>query len=619
VKVSVVVPTYRPQHLDRVLDSLDAQTLPAGDHELILADDGSGEDHVARLREVVARRAYTRLLELDHTGWPGHPRNAGLEAAQGEYVLFMDHDDELYPEALAAGYAYASAHDADVLAGKETRTDQAKWALEVYTANRPDAAADRDHGRHPLLPTNPHKLYRRRFLLEHGIRFPEGRRVLWEDVFFNIDVGGHRPRVAILAETPFYHWVRGGRTASSSYGEDLEEFWYWLEQIFARTDEILGADPDEEALARQHEQMRWYQFRHRMMPNLGAGFFAAPPRRRRSAEEIAGRILAERIPPRLDADLPVRLRARAHLARAGEWELLGELCALDAELAGVSSVEDTSWNADGTLRIEATARWTVRGGGPPPLVRTEDGGIRLALPTYLHEALPEELQDVTAEVHQAASALAVRSRADGVTWQLPTTCEVEVAGEPGDAAEVAVRAVAELDPATAALGRPLGAGVWDVGARNELFGVLNQRRLRPSRPARVALVDGETRVAYRTGSGMLAVDLGQHTRSLIGSAGTRAAQARGRHRRLGADGYEIPLGDLTAVGTSELDGSVVLQPLEEQPATITAEPGGPAVLSGRLRARPGRYRMLARFSGRPVDTKVVVTVGKDGRLSFEQG
>ena len=73
-----------------------------------------------------------------------------------------------------------------MLNGKETRTDQSKWAIDVYTANM-DNAIDRQD-LHPLIPTNPHKLFRRALLMDHDIRFPEGRRVLCEDVFFNLDV-----------------------------------------------------------------------------------------------------------------------------------------------------------------------------------------------------------------------------------------------------------------------------------------------------------------------------------------------------------------------------------------------------------------------------------------------
>ena len=100
----------------------------------------------------------------------------------------------------------AARTHADVLNGKETRTGHAKWAIEVYTANM-DNAIDRQDI-HPLIPTNPHKLFRREFLLEHHIRFPEGGQVLWEDVFFALDIAPHAKVISVLADTPFYHWVR---------------------------------------------------------------------------------------------------------------------------------------------------------------------------------------------------------------------------------------------------------------------------------------------------------------------------------------------------------------------------------------------------------------------------
>ena len=74
---------------------------------------------------------------------------------------------------------------------------------------------------HPLIPTNPHKLFRREFLMEHHIRFPEGRRVLWEDVFFALDIAPHAKVISVLADTPFYHWVRGRKTTSSSFTQDV--------------------------------------------------------------------------------------------------------------------------------------------------------------------------------------------------------------------------------------------------------------------------------------------------------------------------------------------------------------------------------------------------------------
>ena len=115
--------------------------MPAEDFEVIFVDDGSPDRTWERLSA-----SATPTQRQDRTdrelGLAEPPRNVGLELARGEYVLFMDHDDELYPRALEAGYAMAARTGADVLNGKETRTDQAKWAIEVYAANM-DNAVDR--------------------------------------------------------------------------------------------------------------------------------------------------------------------------------------------------------------------------------------------------------------------------------------------------------------------------------------------------------------------------------------------------------------------------------------------------------------------------------------------
>ena len=126
--------------------------MPTSEFEVIFVDDGSPDQTWQQLEGIRETHDNVRIERIENSGWPSRPRNVGLEMARGEYVLFMDHDDELYPRALEAGYAMAAQSHADVLNGKETRTDQAKWAIEMYPANM-DNAIDRQD-LHPLLPTN---------------------------------------------------------------------------------------------------------------------------------------------------------------------------------------------------------------------------------------------------------------------------------------------------------------------------------------------------------------------------------------------------------------------------------------------------------------------------------
>jgi len=96
--LSVVVPAYNTQshHLDALLRSFHAQKM--ADAELILVDDGSPDAAAAR-RLAAAAASGVRTLRLDNRGIAGACQ-AGLEAARGRYVTFVDHDDALAPHAL---------------------------------------------------------------------------------------------------------------------------------------------------------------------------------------------------------------------------------------------------------------------------------------------------------------------------------------------------------------------------------------------------------------------------------------------------------------------------------------------------------------------------------------
>jgi glycosyltransferase involved in cell wall biosynthesis len=95
--VSVLMPTFnRLQFLPPAVESVFAQTL--ADWELIIADDGSGEDTRAYLRSLSDPRV--RVLWMAHSGKPSVMLNAALRVARGEYVAFLDSDDIWLPRKL---------------------------------------------------------------------------------------------------------------------------------------------------------------------------------------------------------------------------------------------------------------------------------------------------------------------------------------------------------------------------------------------------------------------------------------------------------------------------------------------------------------------------------------
>jgi glycosyltransferase involved in cell wall biosynthesis len=96
--VSIILPTFnRLKYLRPAVDSVFAQTF--ADWELLIADDGSGEETRAYLEDLesVSR---VKLIWLPHSGNPSAVRNAALREAKGDYIAFLDSDDVWMPSKL---------------------------------------------------------------------------------------------------------------------------------------------------------------------------------------------------------------------------------------------------------------------------------------------------------------------------------------------------------------------------------------------------------------------------------------------------------------------------------------------------------------------------------------
>lgn len=99
-KVTVIIPVFNAEKtLPRTIDSLMAQTMRRQEFQVILIDDGS-RDGSPQLCDDLAKQYDNILVIHQANGGVSSARNAGIRAATGKYLLYLDGDDTLSPETL---------------------------------------------------------------------------------------------------------------------------------------------------------------------------------------------------------------------------------------------------------------------------------------------------------------------------------------------------------------------------------------------------------------------------------------------------------------------------------------------------------------------------------------
>ena len=110
MKISVIVPTYKPQeYLWECLDSLRRQTLPGNEFEVLIVLNGCNSPYYENIQYYIRQNKIHnfQLIQTEVSG-VSNARNIALDLAKGEYVTFIDDDDYVSPAFLEELYACAT-------------------------------------------------------------------------------------------------------------------------------------------------------------------------------------------------------------------------------------------------------------------------------------------------------------------------------------------------------------------------------------------------------------------------------------------------------------------------------------------------------------------------------
>ncbi|OSZ58574.1 glycosyl transferase [Streptomyces pharetrae CZA14] len=239
-RFSVIVPAYQVQaYLHECLESVLTQSYP--DLELIAVDDRSPDACGEIIDEFAARDPRVKAVHLERNGGLGAARNAGMAQATGDYLIFLDSDDTLTPNALrAVADRLKETGEPDVLVYDYARTYWTGEAVRNKAAGRlteqgpaPFRLEDRPDLLE-LLMVAWNKAYRREFVEHEGFAFPPG---YYEDTPWTYPVMLAAESIATLDRVcVHYRQRRQGNILSTTSDRHFDIFDQY-DRVFAYLDE----------------------------------------------------------------------------------------------------------------------------------------------------------------------------------------------------------------------------------------------------------------------------------------------------------------------------------------------------------------------------------------------
>lgn len=353
--LSVVVPAFEvEQYLDECVHSIVTSTV---DLEVLVVVDPSSDATGRIARSWERRSTRVHVIVNDERKGPGASRNAGLRAARGRYVSFVDSDDLVPADAFEAAIASLEQTGSDFCTGRadEFRVDGTRttyWTQRFSVFD--EGALHTTLAAHPELiwdHTAWAKVYRRRFLVDNGIRWPEG--VLCEDVVPATTAYVTAAKIDVIPQCVYLYRRRSGSiTGRLTATESLAD---WAEQT-ARALEVLNTSSQTVALELAAEKLLRHEIPNRLKALDSSVDPAVASDVRRCVETAviaAGPAVLNRVPvetlrtvrDELPEDLP---GARALRVALGEPANAGveAVTAAGTELGGLLSVVIPTHNVE---------------------------------------------------------------------------------------------------------------------------------------------------------------------------------------------------------------------------------------------------------------------------------
>lgn len=263
--VSVVIAAYQSGScLRRALTSVQTQTV--SNWEMLVVDDASSDTTLDVAKREASNDQRIRVIALPVNGGPAAARNAGIAAAQGEWIAILDADDAWRPERLQ--HLLAAVENADIVADRLVlhRLDEGRdcgttwnWIQMATDITLLDLVQrDIPGQRAPIGWAKP--MFRRAFLQQHKLRYDNGERY-GEDWLLLFEALQHGAAMRMIPYSGYVYSLRQSNPTSTTRSDYAA-----LIFIMQRLTRQYGHTWER----RLHRWMAYRSFLFRALPEFGA-------------------------------------------------------------------------------------------------------------------------------------------------------------------------------------------------------------------------------------------------------------------------------------------------------------------------------------------------------------
>ncbi len=236
--ISVVIAAYNTEkYIAKCLESLKKQTYT--EFEAIVVVDGA-TDETLGICEEFSKQDSRFITVYRKNGGLSAARNTGLEKCNAEYVAFVDSDDYVSPNYLEVLVNAIKMNDCDISACGYILEDE-KGHEKYHTERKNELMDNKVFLNNMLIPINRsygafvwNKLYKNEIIKKYNIRFPDEKRYLFEDHYFNYEYMKYAKNGCYTSSCTYYYIARENTGIIRGITENSKaaEKWFHYTDVF---------------------------------------------------------------------------------------------------------------------------------------------------------------------------------------------------------------------------------------------------------------------------------------------------------------------------------------------------------------------------------------------------